>query len=124
MKHVAGAQVELMFRAAVSSASAPSIVQVARNVNDLRGAPRSAPEVCLGEVCLGALSMGDSSEDRPTTLLRVLSYPPQVVTDLLAESESYGYAILKRVRALSEGESSGPTACSIRCCIASVGSDT
>ena len=47
-----------------------------------------------------------------------------LVLALLAEGESYGYAILKRVRALSGASSSGPTGCSIRCSIASVGSGT
>ena len=47
-----------------------------------------------------------------------------LVLAILAEGESYGYAILKRVRALSGASSSGPTGCSTRCSIASVGSGT
>ena len=47
-----------------------------------------------------------------------------LVLAILAEGESYGYAILKRVRALSGGELEWPTGCSIRCSIASVGSGT
>ena len=47
-----------------------------------------------------------------------------LVLAILAEGESYGYAILKRVRALSGASSSGPTGCCIRCFTASVGSGT
>ena len=47
-----------------------------------------------------------------------------LVLSILADGESYGYAILKQVRALSGGSSSGPTGCSTRCSIASVGSGT
>ena len=45
-----------------------------------------------------------------------------LVLAILAESESYGYAILKQVRALSGESSSGPTACSIHSSTASDGS--
>ena len=45
-----------------------------------------------------------------------------LVLAILAEGESYGYAILKRVRELSAASSSGPTACSTRCSIGSSGS--
>ena len=44
-----------------------------------------------------------------------------LVLAILAEGESYGYAILKRVRELSGGSSNGPTGCSTHSCIASVG---
>jgi hypothetical protein len=44
-----------------------------------------------------------------------------LVLAILADGESYGYAILKRVRAAS---SSGPTGCSTRYSIASAGSAT
>jgi PadR family transcriptional regulator PadR len=47
-----------------------------------------------------------------------------LVLAILADGESYGYAILKRVRALSGGSSSGATGCCIRCCIAWAGSAT
>ena len=47
-----------------------------------------------------------------------------LVLAILADGESYGYAILKQVRALSGGEPSGPTGCSTRCSIAFVGSGT
>ncbi|MCZ7590029.1 MAG: PadR family transcriptional regulator [Gaiella sp.] len=47
-----------------------------------------------------------------------------LVLAILADGESYGYAILKRVRALSGESSSGAMECSIRCSTASVGSDT
>ena len=47
-----------------------------------------------------------------------------LVLAILADGESYGYAILKRVRALSAGELSGPTGCSTRCSIGWVGSGT
>ena len=47
-----------------------------------------------------------------------------LVLAILAEGESYGYAILKRVRQLSGVSLSGPTGCSIRCSIASAGSGT
>ena len=47
-----------------------------------------------------------------------------LVLAILAEGESYGYALLKQVRELSGVSSSGPTGCSIRCSTASAGSGT
>ena len=47
-----------------------------------------------------------------------------LVLAILAEGESYGYAILKRVRELSGGELEWTTGCSIRCSSASAGSGT
>ena len=42
-----------------------------------------------------------------------------VVLGILAEGESYGYAILQRISELSAVSSSGATACSIPCCTGS-----
>ena len=44
-----------------------------------------------------------------------------LVLAILAEGESYGYAILKRVRALSGGELEWTDGMRTRCSIASVG---
>ena len=44
-----------------------------------------------------------------------------LVLAILAEGDSYGYAIIKRVNELSGGHCAGPTACSIRCCTGSSG---
>jgi hypothetical protein len=48
---------------------------------------------------------------------------PLVLT-ILSQGESYGYAILKRVRELSGASSSGPTPWSTRCSTDSAGSGT
>ncbi len=47
-----------------------------------------------------------------------------LVLAILAEGDSYGYAILKRVRELSGGELEWTDGCSIPCSIASSGSGT
>ena len=47
-----------------------------------------------------------------------------LVLAILAEGESYGYAILKRVVRSPRASSSGPTGCSTRCSTASIGSGT